>query len=97
MKPLAVIYWTRVLLGVAAALISTFLNTFTRDINFLNGLSVALLLYIVTYYVYKALFITKTEKTSKIFTTGVFAYFITWIVAWTLFYTILFQTPPPTT
>lgn len=91
MKPLTVIYWTRVLLGAVAALICTFLSTFSREIsfNFLNGLSIALLVYIITYYVYKYLFIVKVEKPSKIFFTGVGAYFMTWIVAWILLFTLL--------
>jgi len=92
MKPTTIIYWTRVCLGVVAALISTLLSS-VGDINFLNGVSIALLVYIVTYYVYKPLFLTKVEKPTKLFTTGVGAYFLTWIVTWTIFYTLLFKTP----
>jgi hypothetical protein len=92
MKPLTIIYWTRVLLGVVAALICTFLSSISKsEINLLNGLSVALLVYIITYYIYKALFIRKVEKPTKIFTQAVFAYFVTWLVLWTLLYTILFS------
>jgi len=91
MKPLTIIYWTRVLLGVVAAIISTLVSSILMDINLFNGLSIALLVYIVTYYVYKPLFLAKVEKPQKIFTTGVFAYFLTWIVAWTLLYTMLFK------
>jgi len=91
MKSTTVIYWTRACLGVVAALISTLLSI-VPQINFLNGVTIALLLYIVTYYVYKARFLTKVEKTSKIFTTGVGAYFLTWLVAWTTFYTLIFGT-----
>lgn len=95
MKPLAIIYWTRVLLGLVAALICTFLNTIsTSGVNLFSGLSVALLVYIITYYIYKPLFIAKVEKPTKIFTTAVFAYFVTWLVAWTLLYTVLFKTTP---
>lgn len=89
MNTLTIIYWTRVLLGVVAALISTFLGGLSSDFNILNGITIALLVYIVTYYVYKALFLTKVEKSSKIFTTGVGAYFLSWIVMWALFYTLL--------
>jgi len=91
MKPLPVIYWTRVLLGVVAALICTLLSSPEIGFNILNGISIALLVYIITYYVYKNLFVTKVEKPSKIFTTGVGAYFLSWIVMWALFYTILYK------
>jgi thiamine transporter ThiT len=92
MKPTTVIYWTRAFLGVVAGLLSTLLSA-VGGISFLNGLSIALLVYIVTYYVYKSLFLTKVEKPSKIYTTGIGAYFLTWIVAWAIFYTLL-RTPP---
>lgn len=88
MNPLTVIYWTRFGLGVAAALLSTFLSNLAGDFTLLNGMTVALLIYIVTYYVYKALFLSKVEKPSKIFTTGVGAYFLSWLVLWTLFNTL---------
>jgi hypothetical protein len=96
MKPVTIIYWTRVLLGVITALISTFLGAISSEIHFglLNGLTVALAVYIITYYIYKPLFINKVEKRSKILTTGIGTYFLTWIVAWAAFYTLL--TPPST-
>jgi hypothetical protein len=87
MKPTTTIYWTRVLLGVVAALISTLLSSVITDINLFNGLTIALLVYIVTYYVYKSLFAAKVEKPTKIFTTGIFAYFLTWLVSWIILYT----------
>jgi hypothetical protein len=34
-------------------------------------------------------FFTKVKKTSKIFTTGIGTYFLTWIVAWALFFTLM--------
>ena len=82
-------YWTRFLLGVAAALVSALLSGFVPDFNLLNGVTIALLVYIVSYYAYKAAFLAKVEKPSKVFTTGVGAYFLSWLVTWTLFYTLL--------
>ncbi len=93
MNPLTIIYWTRFLLGVAAAALSALLTNFAPEFNLLNGISIALLVYIVTYYMYKAMFSTKVEKTSKIFTTGVGAYFLSWLVTWVLFYTLLNPLP----
>jgi hypothetical protein len=94
MNTLTIIYWTRFLLGVVAAALSALLTTMASEFNLMNGISIALLVYIVTYYVYKARFLAKVEKPSKIFTTGVGAYFLTWLVMWTLFYTLLYQVPP---
>lgn len=89
MKPPTIIYWSRFLLGVVAALICAFLSGPDPSFNILNGISIALLVYIVTYYVYKSIYQMKFEKRSKILTTGVGAYFLAWIVMWTLFYTVL--------
>ena len=94
MNPLTLIYWTRLLLGVAAAVLSALLTNFAPDFNLLNGISIALLVYIVSYYVYKAAFVAKVEKQSKIFTTGVGAYFLSWLVMWVLFYTLLNPVSP---
>jgi hypothetical protein len=85
LKPLSIIYWSRVCFGVVAALFCALLGIK----NLLNGMSVGILVYLSTYYVLKGLFITKVEKPSKIFTMGIGAYFITWIVAWVLFYTLM--------
>ena len=95
MKPTTIIYWTRVCLGVVAALISTLLNPVTQKSSapFLSGLTIALLVYIATHYVFKARFLAKVEKPSKIFTTGIGAYFLTWIVAWIIFYTLFIFVP----
>jgi len=89
MKPLTIIYWTRFTLGIAAGIISALLSGLIGDFNLLNGITIALLIYLVTYYVYKPAFLAKVEKASKIFTTGVGGYFLSWLVMWTLFYTLL--------
>lgn len=88
MKPLTIIYWTRVILGIVAALISTLLSTVITDINLFNGLTIALLVYVTTYYIYKSLFVAKVEKPTKIFTTAIFSYFLVWLVTWIIFYTV---------
>jgi len=90
MKTLSIIYWSRVGLGVIAALMNV-LYDFSIGLetsSFLRGLSLAMLLYTLTYYVFKRLFMAKVEKSSKVFTTGIGAYFIVWVVAWALFYTL---------
>lgn len=96
MKPLEELYWLRFLLGIAAAVICTLysmsvgISTTNFSIStFLNGFSLALIIYLVSYYVFKWRFISRVEKPQKIFTTGIGAYFGSWIVFWVLFYTIL--------
>lgn len=84
MEPLKILYWSRVGLGILAALICALLML---D-NFISGLSFGILFYILTYYILKRRFVTGTEKQSKVFTTGIGAYFMSWIVSWGLFYTL---------
>jgi len=89
MKPLNIIYWSRVCSGILTGVICTVGQAFGFFGNLIEGISMAIIIYILTYYVYKLLFITKVEKPSKIFTTGIGAYFLTWIVTWVLFSTLM--------
>jgi hypothetical protein len=88
MKPLSFIYWSRVCLGVATALLCALLNILVRDLTIFSNLSVALIVYMVTYYFYKWRFLLLVEKPAKIATQGIGAYFLTWIVALGVFYTV---------
>jgi hypothetical protein len=91
-KPLVAIYWTRVALSIFAAAISavvaTLFDAFSLN-TFLNSVTIALLVYLLSYYVLKAKFMNKVEKQSKIMTMGIFMYFIAWAVFFILFYSIL--------
>ncbi len=92
MNPLVVIYWIRVALSIIAAAISAVVATFfnAAEFNtFLNGITIALAIYLVSYYVLKAKFANKVEKKSKIMTMGIFIYFISWAAFLILFYSIL--------
>jgi flagellar biosynthesis protein FliR len=97
MKPLVKVYWLRVALGITAALICAGYGiaigvisktTFTLNI-FFNSMSIALVVYIISYYIIKRKFILKVEKPSKLVTTGIGIYFISWLVFWVLLYTII--------
>ena len=91
MRPLKVIYLTRIGLAVVAAALSTAITIAfgERGINtFLNGITIALLIYLIAYYVFKAKYRTQVEKQSKIMSMGIGVYFFTWLVVWVLFYTI---------
>ena len=96
MKPLVLIYWTRVALAIAAAAISTVITLMfgERGIStFLNGLTIALLVYLIAYYILKAKFKNQIEKQSKIMTMGIGIYFFTWILVWVLMYSIVLGPP----
>ena len=86
------IYWIRLALSITAAIISAVVATMFEASSFstfLNGVTIALLIYLVSYYVLKAKFMNKVEKQSKIMTMGVFMYFMAWIAFFILFYSIL--------
>jgi len=87
MKPLNVIYWSRVGLGIVAGLLCALLGL---D-SLLSGVSFGILFYILTYYLLKWRFVAKVEKQSEVFKMGIFAYFLAWIVGWVLFYTLLYK------
>lgn len=96
------IYWIRLLLGIVAALASTgytqaigSVSAEVVDISvFLNGVSIAIIVYVISYYIMKFKWASKVEKPQKIFTTGVGIYFLSWLVFWVLFYTIMAGPPP---
>jgi hypothetical protein len=97
-KPLVVIYWIRLVLGIVAAGISTAVTMLNDELSytvFMNGITIALAIYLVSYYVIKAKFGTQLEKKSKIMTQGIGIYFFTWLVFWVLIYSIL-KGPPIT-
>jgi len=97
MKPLETVYWLRLALGIVAALICTgyglavngISNTSFPPTTFMNSMSLAILTYLGSYFVIKRRFLTRVEKTTKLFTTGIGIYFISWIVFWVLIYTVL--------
>ena len=96
-KPLVMMYWLRLVLGVVAASISTVVALLSDELSyttFINGLTIALVVYLVSYYLLKAKFTVKVEKKSKIMTQGIGVYFFTWLVFWVLMYSIL-KGPPP--
>ncbi|MDI6904648.1 MAG: hypothetical protein QMD13_04055 [Candidatus Bathyarchaeia archaeon] len=97
MKTLEIIYWLRLALGITAALIcigyglatGTISNTKFTFNTFMNGISMALVTYLMSYYIIKFKFMHKVEKPQKLLTTGIGIYFISWLVFWVLLYTII--------
>jgi hypothetical protein len=98
-KPLVTIYWIRLALSIVAATIGAVISTLQNEADlytFVNGVTIALLIYLLSYYAIKAKFMNKVEKQSKIMTQGIFMYFIAWAVFFILFYSIL-RGPVPVT
>lgn len=97
MKPLETVYWLRFALGIVAAVVCLGYGVAANAISstqfsfnlFLNSMSFAIIVYLVSYYIIKAKFRLKVEKTQKLFTTGIGIYFLAWLVFYALFYTVL--------
>jgi PKD repeat protein len=87
LKTLNVIYIIRVAFGALAALLAAFLIDLAAGTPLLNGISVALAIYIISFYLIKWQFMNKVDKPTKIFTMGIGAYFLTFIMLWVLFIT----------
>ncbi|MGD6853355.1 MAG: hypothetical protein ACQCN6_14950 [Candidatus Bathyarchaeia archaeon] len=92
MTPITQLYWSRVAMGIVAAVITAIFATFQPMMDYttlINSITVALLVYFVTYYIFRAVYKTKIEKQSKILSTGIGMYFFTWIAFFVLFYTVI--------
>jgi PKD repeat protein len=93
MKTLNVIYLIRVGFGILAALVAALVVDLKVGNPLINGITVGLAIYLVTYYLLKWQFMNKVEKPTKILTMGIGAYFLTFIFCWVLFITP-FLAPP---
>jgi zinc transporter ZupT len=93
MTPIVQLYWIRVSLGIVAAVVTSVLaHIVFRAADYtplINSITVALLIYFITYYILKPVYKNKIEKQSKILSTGIGMYFFAWIAFFVLFYTIL--------
>jgi hypothetical protein len=103
MTPLQKVYLLRVALGIIAALACAGYGVATQQIPhnppkdafpvdylfFMNSITIALAVYLVSYYIIKSKFMLKVEKPPKLVTTGIGIYFMTWLILWILLYTIL--------
>jgi hypothetical protein len=87
-KPLSVVYSIRICLGVVAAAMCILL----RLDDLLTGVSLGIFFYLLTYYLLKRFFVAKVEEPSKIMTMGVGAYFLTFVLAFGLFFTLMIPT-----
>ena len=94
MTPVVQLYWLRVALGIIAGAITAFIAAYfggkagMSDVTTLvNSITVALLIYFVSYYVLRGYYKNKIEKQSKILSTAIGMYFFSWLSFFVLFYT----------
>jgi len=91
MTPVVQLYWIRVVLGVIAGAISAALALYLPlgDLSSLiDSFTIALMVYLVSYYPLKAIYEPKVDKQSKILSTGVLMYFFAWLPFFVLFFTL---------
>jgi hypothetical protein len=107
LKPLEMLYWLRLALGVIAALLCIGYGVATGSIPhnpsggsfpgnltyFMDGLMIALAFYLISYYAVKPKFVSSVAKPQKLVTTGIGIYFFGWIVFWVIFYVIIAGPP----
>ncbi len=96
LKTLNIIYWSRVGFGILAALVATLLINLKAGNPLLNGITIALAVYLISYYLLKWKFTNKVEQPTKILTMGIGAFFLTFILCWVLFITPFLASPLPT-
>ncbi len=92
MTPVVQLYWLRVALGVVSGVITSFVALLGNptDISTLfNCISLAIIIYFLSYYVLKVVYKGKIEKQSKILSTGIGMYFFSWLAFLVLFYTTI--------
>ncbi len=73
----------------AAAPAESLVSLMSSFNTLLNGITIALLVYLITYYILKAKYTSQVEKQSKIMSMGIFIYFFTWLIVWVLTLSIL--------
>ena len=92
MTPVVQLYWLRVALGIIAgaitAVLAALFGSGTDVTTLINSITVALLIYFVSYYALRGFYKNKIEKQSKILSTAIGMYFFSWLSFFVLFYTI---------
>jgi hypothetical protein len=93
MTPIVQLYWIRVALGITSgalsAVVAFLIGNMTDITTLVNSFTIALVVYLASYYVLKAVYKNKIEKQSKILSTAVAMYFFAWLPFFILFYTMI--------
>ena len=93
MTPIVQLYWIRVALGVVSgalsAIVAFYIGNMTDLTTLINAFTIALVVYLASYYPLSAVYKNKIEKQSKILSTAVIMYFFTWLPFFVFFYTMI--------
>jgi hypothetical protein len=95
MKPMEKVYYLRLILGIVAAFVCLAYGLATGTIRndefptsmLFNGMSLAIITYLISYNAIKAKFKLQVQKPQKLFTTGIGVFFLSWLVFWILLFT----------
>jgi uncharacterized membrane protein YidH (DUF202 family) len=93
MTPIVQLYWIRTALGIIAgalsAIVAILMGNMTNIDTLVDSFTIALIVYLASYYVLKAVYKNKIEKQSKILSTAIAMYFFAWLPFFILFYTMI--------
>ncbi len=93
MTPITQLYWIRTALGITSgavsAVVAYLLGNWTSITTLVNSFTIALIIYLASYYALKAVYQNKIEKQSKILSTGVAMFFFAWLPFFVLFFTLI--------
>jgi PKD repeat protein len=78
---------SRIGFGILAAIVAALVVDLKVGSPLMNGVTIGLAVYLITYYLFKWLFATKVDKPTKLLTMGIGAYFLTFIMCWVLLVT----------
>ena len=88
MRPLSLIYVSKILLGILTASLSVIFNIFLSADVF-TAIALGILVYWLSDRILKRMFAGQVEKSSVITKTGIGIYIISWVFFWALFYTFV--------
>ncbi|MCC6013226.1 MAG: Rab5-interacting family protein [Candidatus Verstraetearchaeota archaeon] len=83
------IYYIRIIFAIIAGLLCGILNL-KEGIGLIVGVSFFLLSYILFRYVIKGIY-SRVKDYRKLYTTGIFSYFLIWYVIWVITYNIIWM------
>jgi PKD repeat protein len=87
LKTLNVIYISRIGFGILAAVVAALVVPLDIGDPLLNGITIGLAVYLISYYLLKWRFMNKVDQPTKIITMGIGIYFLTFIMIWVLLIT----------
>jgi hypothetical protein len=78
-----------IIAAAISAAVAILIGNATDISTLLNSVTIAVIIYLLSYYFFKATYKNKIEKQSKILSTAIGMYFFTWIAFFVLFYTTI--------